>query len=311
MTRAQKAVTLPLMKIKSKHIKHIAIVHRSHSRRAKSKALEIQKFLQKRNVTTQMLSQKQTGGKSAANSQLIIAIGGDGTYLKAVHFGKEKDIPVLGINMGSFGFLTPHNETNVFDILDKFFADKLFLRKHFFIKGEAHQITIPKQSKKDSFSDPPPALKSPKEIFQAVNDMVIERGALSHLISLSIYINSQFICSVKSDGLIVAGTLGSTAYNLAAGGPILHPEVQSFVITPICSHSLTNRPVIIHNKSEIKIKVNNKKAFLTIDGIRKGVLTPQNILVIKKDKKSFYSLTEKKQWEFELLREKLQFGQRN
>ena len=248
------------MKIKSKHIKHIAIVHRSHSHRAKAKALEIQKFLQKRNITVQVLSQKQTGNQSAGGNQLIIAIGGDGTYLKAVHFGKKKDIPVLGINMGSFGFLTPHNETHVFNILNKFFTDKLFLRKHFFIKGEIYKTTIP-QSKNNSVSDSLPVLKAPKDTFQAVNDMVIERGALSHLISLSIYINNQFICSVKSDGLIIAGTLGSTAYNLAAGGPILHPEVQSFVITPICSHSLTNRPVIIHDKSEIKIKVNNKKAF--------------------------------------------------
>ena len=297
--------------MKKENIKNMAIVHRSHSRRAKMKALEIQKFLQKRNITVQMLSQKQTGSKSIGKNQLIIAIGGDGTYLKAVHFGKDKNIPVLGINMGSFGFLTPHNETNAFNILDKFFAGKLFLKKHFFLQGEVHKIAKPEQRKNNLSNDLPSVTAVPKGIFQAVNDIVIERGALSHLISLSIYINNQYICSVKSDGVIIAGSLGSTAYSLAAGGPILHPEVQSFVITPICSHSLTNRPVIIHDKSEIKVKVNNKKAFFTIDGVKKGILTPQNILVVKKDKRSFYSLTEKKQWEFELLREKLQFGQRN
>lgn len=299
------------MKIKGKDIKNIAIVHRAHSHRAKMKALEIQKFLKKRNIKVQVLSQKQTDSKSPGKNQLIVAVGGDGTYLKAVHFGKTKNIPVLGINMGSFGFLTPHNEANVFKILDKCFTDKLFLRKTFFLKAEMHKITNSGNKNHSHLNDLPSTVAIPKRLFQAVNDIVLERGALSHLISFSIYINNQYICSVKSDGVIIAGPLGSTAYSLAAGGPILHPKVQSFVITPICSHSLTNRPVIIHDKSEIKLRLNNKKAFLTIDGVRKGILTPQNILVIKKDKKSFFSLTEKKQWEFELLREKLQFGQRN
>ena len=299
-----------------KNIKNVVIVHRSHSHKAKRKSLEIKKFFEEHNIKASLLSQKQIHTHFARQIQLILAVGGDGTYLKAVHFGKNRNIPVLGINMGSLGFLTPHQEQNTFKILEKLFCGKMFMRKSFFLQGEIYKMkTETKNLKKRLLTDlslmKPARLSGTEASFQAVNDIVIERGPLSHLISLSIYINKQYICSVKSDGLIIAGPLGSTAYNLAAGGPILHPKVNSFVITPICSHSLTNRPVIIHDKSEIQIRVNEKKAFLTIDGQRKGTLTPQTLLVVKKDKKSFLSLTEKKQWEFELLRDKLQFGQRN
>ena len=296
-----------------KHLKHITIVYRSYSRKAKTKSLEIKAFLEKQEKKVEMLSQKQTRKSLPKQSQLIVAVGGDGTYLKAVHFGKNKNIPVLGINMGSLGFLTPHHEKNTFKILEKVLKSQMFLRKNFFLKGETYKIKNHPKIKppKNLLITKAAELSGPKGTFQAVNDIVIERGSLSHLISLSIYINNQYIYSVKSDGLIIASPLGSTAYNLAAGGPILHPKVNSFVITPICSHSLTNRPVIIHDKSEIQIKVNEKKAFLTIDGIRKETLNPQSVLIVKKDSKSFLSLTEKKQWEFDLLREKLQFGLRN
>ena len=285
------------MRMSGADIQNTAIVYRSRSPAARRKALEIQKFLKTRGVRSFALSDRQTDRSDPGGSRLIVSLGGDGAYLKAVHFAKNKNIPVLGINMGSFGFLTPHNEARALEILDKCLAGKMFLRRNFFLRAEI----VP-----DGASG-----SRPKQVFQAVNDIVAERGRLSRLISLSVYINNQYICSVKADGLIVAGPLGSTAYNLAAGGPILHPEVCSFVITPICSHSLTNRPVIIHDKSEIKIKADSPKAFLTIDGAAAASLTDRDILLVRKDSRSFLSLTEKRQWEFELLREKLQFGQRN
>ena len=305
------------MKNFSKQVKNVIVVYRSYSREALFKAREIEKFFLSRGVQVKLFSQKQTNKARALKSQLIVAVGGDGTYLKAVHFGKSESIPILGVNMGSLGFLTPHHEKDALFILDKFLKGRLFLRKNFFLQAGIHKIKTNGRQKGKKHSEGAPPLNTldfshlPLKSFQAVNDIVIERGALGHLISLSVYINNQYICCVKSDGLIIAGPLGSTAYNLAAGGPILHPKVNSFVITPICSHSLTNRPVIIHDKSEIQIKVNEKKAFLSIDGIKKQALTPKNLLIVRKDKKSFFSLTEKKQWEFDLLREKLQFGQRN
>ena len=279
----------------TKKIKKAYIIHRSYSEEAKKKSKEVSLFLKTQKISSQILSQKEVLNKTAQTGELIVAIGGDGTYLKAAHFGKKKNLPVLGFNMGSLGFLTPHHNKKAISILEKTLDGKMNLKKQFFIEAKIYK------------SSPYKLI----DTFQAINDVVIERGSLSHLIPISIFINKKYIYSMKSDGLIIASPLGSTAYNLAAGGPILHPEVNSFVITPICSHSLTDRPLIIHDKSEIILKIDEKKAFLTLDGIQKKTLLPSHTLVIKKDKKFFFSLTEKKDKEFDLLRDKLKFGQRD
>ena len=279
----------------TKKINRIYIIHRTYNKEAKKRSDEIRSFLLKQKIPSQILTQKEVLNKTATKEGLIVALGGDGTYLKATHFGKKKNLPVLGINMGSLGFLTPHHEKDTIPVLKKALAGKLNLKKNFFIEAKIYKS---------------PSQKLIKTI-QAVNDVVIERGSLSHLIPLSLFINKEYIYSMKSDGLIVASPLGSTAYNLAAGGPILHPYVNSFVITPICSHSLTNRPLIIHDKSEILVKIENKKAFLTLDGVRRETLLPSHNLIIKKDKRFFLSLTDKKDGAFDLLRDKLKFGQRN
>ena len=302
------------MSLFNKRIRHVAIIHRSFSPPAEKKAGEIKEFLRGKNISATIVSQKVAGTARNSKGDLIIALGGDGAYLKAVHFGKKKNIPVLGVNMGSLGFLTPHSSADIFSVLKKTLSGKMFFKTNCFISAVLHQQPLQKDrsGKKGpvSFPDMKKAGR-PHKVFQAVNDIVIERGALSHLISISVHVNSRYIYSVKADGLITASPLGSTAYNLAAGGPILHPSAQSFVITPICSHSLTVRPLIIHDKSRIHLRVREKKAFLTIDGITKQTLQPRHILSIQKDTGSFVSLTEKKETEFPLLREKLKFGQRD
>lgn len=278
-----------------KKIKKVYIIYRNYNGITKEKAQETKKFLSTQNISSQILSQKSILNKTAQKEGLIISLGGDGTYLKASHFGRKKNLPVLGVNMGSLGFLTPHHEKNIIPIIKKSLEGKMFLKKNFFLEAKVYQSSSKKLVK----------------TYQAINDIVIERGSLGNLISLSLFINKKYIYSMKSDGLIIASPLGSTAYNLAAGGPILHPHVNSFVITPICSHSLTDRPLIIHDKSEVLIKIDQRKAFLTLDGVPKQSLLSSHEIIIKKDKKSFLSLIDKKDMEFTLLRKKLKFGQRN
>ena len=215
--------------------------------------------------------------------------------------------------MGSLGFLTPYEAKKCLSLLEKTLKGEMFLKKNHFLKtclyekkgGPSENATIPFFQSKAFQS------KKPKQIFYSVNDTVIERGTFSHLITVSIFINGEYIYSLKSDGLIISSPIGSTAYNLAAGGPILHPKVSSFVITPVCSHSLTNRPVIIPDTSEIYLSFGTKKAFLTIDGAVKSEISHQNTVLIKKDSNSFLSITEKAETEFALLRKKLKFGQRD
>lgn len=297
----------------NKKIKNVIVIYRSSSVPAKEKAQEIRRFFLERHVTAAAFSQKSIKNAPRSRYDLIIALGGDGTYLKAVHYGRENNIPVLGVNMGSLGFLAIHPEKNVFSVLKKTLNGKMFMKKNHFISAKLYRQNPLLKTIQDQ--NPLPfhqkEMKGPDKVFQAVNDIVIDRGALSHLISISVYVNNQYIYSVKADGLIVASPLGSTAYNLAAGGPILHPAVSSFVITPVCSHSLTSRPLIIHDKSTIHLRLKEKRAFLTVDGLTRESLRPNHILSIKKDKDCFISLTDKKETEFPILREKLKFGQRD
>ena len=298
------------MKVFKKKIKKISIVYRSNSLKGKKKSEEIQTFLKEKNIECHILPHTSIKKPLQKSIDMILSLGGDGTYLKAAHYGKDKKVPVLGIHMGSLGFLTPHHEKNIFPVLEKALLGKLFLKKNHFISIELYHIKQSLSSIEENFIKTL-KLKKPDKTFQAINDVVIERGSLSHLISIEFYVNKQYVYSTKADGLIVASPLGSTAYNLAAGGPILHPKVNSFVVTPICSHSLTNRPLIIHDKDTIHLHLKEKRGFLTIDGIVQNKLSPHHILSIKKDKHSFFSLTEKKETEFLLLREKLKFGQRD
>ena len=292
-----------------KNIKSIVIFHRSDSIKITKKIQEISRFLKKKNIKFRLVSQEDN--QFFDNVDLIICLGGDGTYLKAVKYGKGT--PILGINMGSLGFLTPYEAGKSLILLEKTLNGEMFLKKNWFLKTYLYQkhSSSSKTSQTAPFDLSGIKLKKDKQCFYSVNDIVIERGAFSHLIHVSISINKEYIYSLKSDGLIISSPIGSTAYNLAAGGPILHPQVSSFVITPICSHSLTNRPVVISDNSEIYLNFENTKAYLTIDGSTQAKLSDQNIVCIKKADRSFLSVAEEEDTGFALLRKKLKFGQRD
>lgn len=290
-----------------KTIKHILIFHRSKSRKIIIKIQEICSFLKSNNIHTEIISPQHH--KISSKADMIIVLGGDGAYLKAVEYGKG--IPILGINMGSLGFLTPYKAEDIQILLKKILTGKMFLKKNHFLKASLYEIKPVSKVKPALMDLSPTQLTKEKQSFHCVNDVVIERGACSQLINVSIFINREYIFSIKSDGLIISSPIGSTAYNLAAGGPILHPQVSSFVITPICSHSLTNRPVVIADDSEIQLAFGNTKANLTIDGTTKAELSAHNTVLIKKDTESFLSVTEKEDTGFVLLRKKLKFGQRD
>ena len=139
--------------------------------------------------------------------------------------------------------------------------------------------------------------------------MVMERGAFSHLIDISIAVQNEDIYSVKADGIIISSPTGSTAYNLAAGGPILHPQVNSFAITPICSHSLTNRPVIVPDGCEMRFKLNRQSAFLTIDGKKRAQISNTDTIKLKKSLIKHKTLRQVQHNDFLLLKDKLKFSQ--
>ncbi len=284
-----------------KNIKHVSIFYRSKNPSIKKKIQEISLYLKKQNISCDLAD--LNGQKPAKKPDIMVCLGGDGAFLKAVKYGSGA--PILGINMGSLGFLTPHSAKKSLDLLEKTLKGQMFLKKNFFLKTQLYN---------NSSSKGEPEIKTKKleKTFYSVNDIVIERGSFSQLINVSIFINKEYIYSLKSDGLVISSPIGSTAYNLAAGGPILHPKASSLVITPICSHSLTNRPVVIPDTSEICLTFDRTKSFLTIDGETKEKLFSQRTVLITKDKSCFLSLAEKESGDgFALLRKKLKFGQRD
>ena len=184
------------------------------------------------------------------NSDLIFSLGGDGTLIHTVRHLPRNGPAVFGVNMGTLGFTTQFSRDNMFDFLEDT------------IKGKFNVISTNLFSVKISSN------KSQKIIKNFVNDVVINRKDISRLIKLSVETEKEHIYNISGDGLVISTPLGSTAYNLAAGGPIIHPEASAYALTPICPHSLTHRPLILNNK--IKLKINhlekNDEALITIDG---------------------------------------------
>ena len=278
-----------------KQIKNTLVIYKNESPNIIQMATQAEKWFKKKQINTLIFPQSSLLNPPSLknNIDLVLVLGGDGTYLQAVQHIPDHSVPFLGINMGSFGFLTVHRQESIIYCLESVLQGKMILEDRSLIDIAVNQET------------------NQKSQFLALNDMVIERGSFSHLINISIAIQNQNIYSIKADGVIVSSPTGSTAYNLAAGGPILHPQVNSFAITPICSHSLTNRPVIIPDTCEMSFRIKNinQSAFLTIDGRKMAQISNKNIVKMKKSLMKHKTLRQENHNDFLLLKDKLKFSQ--
>ncbi len=229
---------------------------------------------------------------------LVIVLGGDGTYLRAVRLLEGKSIPILGINLGSLGFLTPTRADELFTAVEETLHNRMEQRPRSMI-----HVELLRKGKK-------------KLELLALNDIVIERGSLSQLINISIHSEKLLVSEVKADGLIIATPTGSTAYNLSAGGPILHPESKVFVVTPIAPHSLTSRPLIFPDDIQLSFKLVGKlqtrkdRAHFVVDGMKVDDISDGDELIIRRNKIDHLMVRDPNQNYFHLLREKLKFGDR-
>jgi NAD+ kinase len=222
-------------------------------------------------------------------------MGGDGTYLRAVRLLAGQQIPILGIHMGSLGFLTGFKSEDAFKVIEQTLQNKMYFEKRSMIQAQVF-----KNGK---------LFKS----FLALNDVVLERGSFSHLIYASILSQNKLVGDVKADGFIISTATGSTAYNLAAGGPILHPDVKAMVLTPIAPHSLTLRPLIFPDDSELKLKIlgATQKARLVVDGQHQMEINSENEIIIQRSAFDHWVVRSAQHNDFQVLREKLKFGERN
>jgi NAD+ kinase len=229
----------------------------------------------------------------AAKAELLIVLGGDGTLLAAGRAAAPRGIPILPINMGSLGFLTSFTVDELFPALEETLAGRFTVSERVMLHVELKRAgnVIEKQN--------------------VLNEAVINKGALARMIELELVIDGGFVCRYRADGLIVATPTGSTAYSLSAGGPIVHPAVESFIITPICPHTLSDRPVVVRDSSliEITLSGNTESVFLTLDG-QKGIAmqASDKVRVTRSNEKLKLIQPPKKSY-FEILRGTLKWGE--
>jgi NAD+ kinase len=229
----------------------------------------------------------------AAASELLLVLGGDGTLLAAARVAAPRGIPILPINMGSLGFLTSFMLEELYPALEDILAGRVTISERVMLHAELERG--------DKILDKQTVL----------NEVVINKGALARMIELELSIDGVFVCRYRADGLIVASPTGSTAYSLSAGGPIVHPSVESFIITPICPHTLSDRPVVVGDTSiiEVKLSAGTESVFLTLDG-QKGIpLQATDRVRISRAQQLLKLIQTPNKSYFEILRNKLKWGE--
>jgi NAD+ kinase len=229
---------------------------------------------------------------------LIVVLGGDGTLIGMADRIAEAgaDVAILGVNFGSLGFLTEITLPELYPSLESVLRgtaqieERMMLRSRTLRDGAVHADRL------------------------ALNDVVITKGALSRIIDLEVGIGGHPVMRVRADGLIIGSPTGSTAYNLAAGGPILHPEVDALLLTPIAPHMLTNRPVVVPASSEIRVRPavdgSNEQMFVTIDGQSGHALQATDEICITRAERPLKLIRASTRTYFDVLRQKLKWSER-
>lgn len=231
------------------------------------------------------------------NIECAIVLGGDGTIIQTANDLMIHNIPILGVNLGTLGFLAEIEVDNVLEALDRLFQDDYRIENRLMIEGE----TVSAKSSKDEEC----------KIRYALNDVVITRKGFSRIISLGIYVNDELVDNFLGDGVIISTPTGSTAYNLSAGGPIVIPKASVMVITPICPHSLSPRSVVVSAEDTIKVVVGKSKktqeaeAIATFDGNKVIDLGTNDSVLIKKAKYNTQLIKLNRTGIYEILRSKL------
>ena len=225
---------------------------------------------------------------------LVIVLGGDGTLLSAARAIGRREIPLFPVNLGALGFLTAITIDDLFPELERAFRGE-----HRVAKRKLLEVEWMREGKV-------------VESYEALNDAVLAKSALARMIDLDTHVDEQFVCAYKADGLIISTPTGSTAYSLSAGGPIIFPSVPAICLTPICPHMLTNRPVLVPETSLIRIISHgpDESVYLTIDGQVGTPIRDGDMIVCRSSNYSLRLIRPPHQMFFDVLRQKLKWGER-
>jgi NAD+ kinase len=230
----------------------------------------------------------------ASWAELLVVLGGDGTLIHAARLLHGKAVPILGINMGSLGFLTEIPRQDMWpvlaDVLEGRFQTDLRLKLTCRLYRDGQLVVDD----------------------EVLNDLVINKGALARIADHEMSVDGQYVTTYKSDGVIVATPTGSTAYSLSAGGPIVHPVVDCMVVTPICSHALTQRPIVVPSERTIHfdLKGATEDVYLTLDGKVGHILRPGDRIEVHRSPNRVLLVRNPKMGFFAILRQKLRWGER-
>lgn len=229
-----------------------------------------------------------------SHSDIIIVLGGDGTLLSVARQIGSLGVPIIGVNLGGLGFLTAITLEELHDTMEDIFAGNFIIEHRMMLTSEIYRHG-------EKLSE-----------YTVLNDVVINKGALARIIELETFVNEQYVTTYRADGLIISTPTGSTAYSLSAGGPVIFPTMSALIMTPICSHTLTNRPLVIPDDVSIKVILDteNQDVILTLDGQIGIALEYKDTVYIRKS--SIYSklIRFPKKIFFDVLRNKLKWGER-
>lgn len=269
--------------------KRIGLVVKNDAK-AEKKARELEKLLGSQSIVIDAHNAENT---DIPNDLLcMIVLGGDGTFLSAARFIEDRDIPLMGVKFGEVGFLAETTEENLSQALARLLEGKYLIQKRTRL-----DIKVVRDGKQIIDVD-------------VLNDAVINKSALSRLASCAVYLDSNYLTTYRADGLIVATPTGSTAYSLAAGGPVVNPQVPSIVLTPICPFTLTNRPLIIPDSTKIEIRLEGspEDIVLTLDGQEGFEMNPQDKIFIKKSRNDIKMISFDDQSYFNVLKTRLKWS---
>ncbi len=224
---------------------------------------------------------------------VILVFGGDGTFLGMARIACKHGTPILGINLGGLGFLTEVTVNELYDMMERIIGGEYEVEERQMLITTIHR-------EKDTIGT-----------YEVLNDVVINKGAVARIIDLAIYIDGSHVTTYRADGIILSTPTGSTAYSLSAGGPIVHPRIPVTIITPICPHTLTNRPLVVSSEMKVEIKVTTQEpdTYLTLDGQIGIRLNTGDVIEVKRTDTSVKLIKSPFRDFFTILKTKLMWGE--
>jgi NAD+ kinase len=284
-------------------IKCVGVVVKPNHKEAWQTACELSGWLERRDINLIGKLHEEFNASSCGieavdaekfqtEADLIVVLGGDGTMISTARLTGDKEVPVLGINYGSLGYLTEFRIEEMFSALEKILEGNYQIDRRVMLDVEH--------------------LRGGEKLAsgRVLNDVVINKAALARIIEIEVELNNLFVNSFRADGLIVSTPTGSTAYNLSAGGPIIYPSMNAVVLTPICPFTLTNRPIVVPDEDEIEIKLRNEieGVVLTLDGQIGHQIKADDRVLIRKSATTFNLVQPQNRNYFDVLRNKLKWG---